>query len=154
MSLFSVDMAVRGFQARMGDCPERLPGAVLNGFGGVEGWNGRRCAEAPLPLRPVSDRDEPDFSGKGPVERLPVGEGDSADQIPRVIPQIETSLPMLQRPSERPAAVPLNLVNGEGRHGEQSEHVAQMVVAMAAGVLKRIHVPGLQGLERLVFNGP
>ena len=37
---FSVDMAFCGFQARMGDCPERLPGAVLNGFGGVEGWNG------------------------------------------------------------------------------------------------------------------
>ena len=37
LSLFSVDMAFCGFQARMGDCPERLPGAVLNGFGGVEG---------------------------------------------------------------------------------------------------------------------
>ena len=34
---FLVDMAFCGFQARMGDCPERLSGAVLNGFGGVEG---------------------------------------------------------------------------------------------------------------------
>ena len=61
---------------------------------------------------------------------------------------------MPQRPSEQPAAVPLNLVNGKGEHGEQSEHVAQMVVAVAAGVLERIHVPGLQGLERLVFDRP
>ena len=61
---------------------------------------------------------------------------------------------MPQRPSEQPAAVLLNLVNGEGRHGEQSEHVAQMVVAVAIVVLERMHVSGLQGLERLVFNGP
>ncbi|MCY3983576.1 MAG: hypothetical protein OXE85_06630, partial [Roseovarius sp.] len=90
-----------------------------------------------MPPRPVSDKDEPDFPGKGPVERLPVGEGDSADQILQVIPQMRTSLPMLQRPSERPAAVPLNLVNGEGRHGKRTEHVAQMVVAVAAGALER-----------------
>ena len=32
--------------------------------------------------------------------------------------------------------------------------VAQMVVAMAADALERMHVSGLQGLERLVFNGP
>ena len=38
---FSVDMAVRGFQARMGDCPRA---AVRGGFSRVEGWNGRRCA--------------------------------------------------------------------------------------------------------------
>ncbi|MCY4207906.1 MAG: hypothetical protein OXD29_08155 [Roseovarius sp.] len=36
----------------------------------------------------------------------------------------------------------------------RSKHVARMVAVVPAVALETLHVPGLQSLERLVFNGP
>ena len=134
----------------------RWPGGVRPvRFGKVEGEL-EKCESRGA--GPATDR--PDmvlparFPGEAPVERLPVRKGEPADQTSKIVPQMEVPPLVSRHPLEHPAAALPDLVDEKGEHGEHPEHVAQMVAAVAAGVLETVHVPGLERLEGLVFNGP
>ena len=134
----------------------RWPGGVRPvRFGKVEGEL-EKCESRGA--GPATDR--PDmvlparFPGEAPVERLPVRKGKPADQTSKIVPQMEVPPLVSRHPLEHPAAALPDLVDEKGEHGEHPEHVAQMVAAVAAGVLETVHVPGLERLEGLVFNGP
>ncbi|MCY3983834.1 MAG: hypothetical protein OXC72_01440 [Roseovarius sp.] len=120
-----------GFRRARAIAGRRPSGSVLSRFGAVDVGLEKgeaRAAQGRL-RRSVADGGEFDLARESRRERLPVREGEHADQTSRV-PQIQVPPLVPERPLERPAAALPRLVDREGRHGERSEHVAQMVAAV------------------------
>ena len=81
----------------MGDGQAVASGAAFQGLAKVEVELGRVIC-APRRWRPRSVEYRPDMvlpaqvPGEAPIERLPVREGEPADQTPKIIPQIQVPL--------------------------------------------------------------